>query len=149
MSLNIDIKVPYEIPTLCYTAETILIILLFKIWRKAVYLKGEPHVLSLPSPHTQSKLWFQQWLPSPELHRNPDIPHCQPQHGDTSRQCQGKCPQSNTDQTVHPLCPAFERTNAQKPGKGFTSEHENLNDQLTAQSGHSQRNRHSGCHRGT
>lgn len=74
MSLNSNIEVPYEIPTLCYTAGTVLIILLFKIWRKAVYLKGEQHVLSLPSPHAQSKPWFQHLAAQPRAPQEPRHP---------------------------------------------------------------------------
>lgn len=50
--LSINMKLSYEISTLHYTARTILIILLFMIWRKAVYLKGEYNTRSFSSKST-------------------------------------------------------------------------------------------------
>lgn len=55
MSLNINIKLSYEISTLHYTARTILIILLLMIWRKAVYLKGEHNTGSFSSKSTNTE----------------------------------------------------------------------------------------------
>ena len=114
MSLNINLKLSYEIATLRYTARTILIILLFMIWRKAVYLKGEHNTRSFSSKSTSTEktllgsagYWQPHFLPL--ISKGIQKFHIYSlEIKGMSRQGHVKYLQSNTDQTLYLLRPAF------------------------------------------